>query len=186
MALNPDAIKKALDAFLNTSPDPTNVNQLEQRLQLHVSGTDAYIPSYTRQKMDERHGAPIVAVFTRTDPKTKMVFLTIADDPKAKAARKLRSADTMGPAYFAFSVPLRTLNLKLPANRRLVLPLHTLDAPDGTTVFWASFAEIEKELRNVDMEALAAAKKAKAEQAKAKKAAKAAKKQSAAGDQTQS
>ena len=164
-----DSIKKALEAFLNTRPDPSSVNELEQRLQLHVSGTDAYITSYTRQTMDRNYGAPIAAVYTRTDSKLKMVFISIADNTNDKRARKLRSDDTMGPAFFAFGVPLRTLNLKLPPNRRIILPLHAMAVPDQGTVYWASFAEIEKELRNVDMAAIAEAKKAKAEKAKAKK-----------------
>lgn len=167
-----DKVKKALALFLKTQPDAGNVHSVEQRLQLHVAGTDAYIPSYTRHKMDKGHGAPITAVHTRTDAETKTVFITIADNPKAKTARKLRSSDTMGPSYFAFGVPLRTLNLTLPPRRRLVLPLEVLPHPDGGYIYQASFAQVEKELRNVDMAALAEAKKAKAAQAKARRQAK--------------
>lgn len=118
----------------------------------------AYVPSYTRQVMDRNHGAPVMAVHTRTDEQSKKVFVYPAQDPDSKAARKFRSDETMGPAYFAFGVPLRTLKLKLQPSRRLILPLNILEVPNQGIVYWASFADIEKEVRNVD----AAAKQTKA------------------------
>lgn len=168
-SMDKEAATKAVEQFLKTDPDAATVHQLEQRLQMHVTGTQAYLPSYTRQVMDQNHGAPVVAVYTKTDVDSKKVFLYPAQNPTDRLAKKLRGEQFAGPAFFAFGVPLRSLHLKLAVNRRIVLPLNILDVPDHGTVYWASLAEIEKESRDVDMEAIAAAKKAKAAKAKARK-----------------
>lgn len=169
----PEAVSKALDEFLSLNQDVSTVHQVEQRLELHISGTNAYIPSYTRQVMDKANGAPIQALFTKTHKESKKVFLYVADDVNHKGARKLRADETLGPAFFAFGVPLRTLQLKLPVSRRIVVPLNQLEVPDRGTVWWASFAEIERESRNIDKEA-AAARQAKAQARKSRKKAPAA------------
>lgn len=161
-AMAPEAAGKALDDFLQLQTDARSVHQVERRVELHVSSTNAYIPSYTRQEMDAAHGAPIQAVYTRTDKANKKVYIYAADNPQDKQAKRLRSDETMGPAYFAFGVPLRTLQIKLPANRRIVLPLNSMEVPNQGTVWWASFADLENELRNVDKSPAAAAKKAAA------------------------
>ncbi len=172
--MTPEAANKALEDFLNAQQDAPTVHQVEQRLELHLTGTDAYIPSYTRQVMDKNHGAPVEAVLTKTDAGAKKVYIYPAEQPVDKSARQLRGDDTMGPARFAFGVPLRILGLKLPPTRKIILPLKTLDVPKQGTVYWASFAEIEKESRDIDAEALAAAKQAKAAKAKARKSRKSA------------
>jgi hypothetical protein len=166
------ALKRMLDLFRNTKPDEAAVHAVEQRLELRIVGTEAYIPSYTRGVMDKNFGAPVMAMNTRTELETKCVFLSPARDPEAKDARKLRSADSMGPAYIAFGVPLRKLKLKLDATRQVVLPLNTLEVPDEGVVYWASFSDIEKNRRDLDQVILDATRKEKTAQAKAKKEAK--------------
>lgn len=168
-AMDQDTASKTVEEFLKAQPDVANVNQIEQRLQLHVTNTQAYLPSYTRQVMDQNHGAPVVAVHTKTDPQSKKVFIYPAQNPGDRLAKPLRGG-LGGPAFFAFGVPLRALHLKLPVDARIVLPLNPLQVPDYGTVYWASLADIEKETRDVDMEAINAAKKAKIAKAKAKKA----------------
>jgi hypothetical protein len=145
-----DQVQKMLDLFLNTRPDEAGVNAVEQRLEIRIVGTQAYIPSFTRGVMDKNFGAPVMAMNTRTEVETKCVFLSVAKDPEAKEARKLRSTDTMGPAYMAFGVPLRKLKLRLDATRQVVLPLNVLEVPGEGTVYWASFAEIENNRRDLD------------------------------------
>ncbi|HYF94752.1 MAG TPA: hypothetical protein VD969_21270 [Symbiobacteriaceae bacterium] len=166
---SPDQMNKLLEVFLQAKQDGARVHDVEQRLELHVTTTTAYLPSYTRQVMDTNNGAPVMAIHTRTDAKTKRVFLHPAANPADKAARKLRSAETMGPAYFAFGVPLRALGLKFPASRRIVLPMGTLEVPDQGIVYWVSFANIEKEARNVSTATAAAAKQAAPRKTKAGK-----------------
>lgn len=165
-------IKKMLDLFLNTKPDVGAVHAVEQRLEIRIVQTDAYIPSYTRSVMDKNFGAPVMAMITRTEPESKCIFLMPAKDPDAKEARKLRSADSMGPAFLAFGVPLRKLKLKLDSTRQVVLPLNTLEVPGEGTVYWASFADVENNRRDLDQVILDETRKQKAAEAKAKKEAK--------------
>lgn len=169
-----ETMNRLVERFLKATQDEQSVYEVERSLQLHVVGTTAYIPSYTRGVMDKNFGAPVMAIETRTDVESKTVFISPAKDPEARSAKSLRSSDTMGPAYVAFGVPLRKLKLKLALSRRVVLPLHVMEVPNEGTVYWASFAEIEKERRDIDMEAIAAAKQEKAAQKKARKAARAA------------
>lgn len=168
-ALDQKVVDQALDAFLRAKQDEHSVNHLEQRMEIHVAGTSAYIPTYTRSVMDQNYGATVMAIHTKTDFPSKKVFFYPADDPKAKGARKLRTPESMGPALVAFGVPLRKLKLKYKVSRRLILPVYTLEVPDQGTTYWVSFADIEMEARDVDLEAINAAKKAKATEAKARK-----------------
>lgn len=165
-------LKKMLDLFLKTKQDEAGVHQVEQRLELRLVGTEVYIPSYTRGVMDKNFGAPVMAINTRTELANKCVFLSPAKDPDARDAKKLRSTDTMGPAYMAFGVPLRKLKLKLDPTRQVVLPLNTLEVPGEGIIYWASFAELENNRRGLDQVILDADRKAKNAQAKAKKEAK--------------
>jgi hypothetical protein len=160
---------KVLADFLKAEADAPSVHDLEQRLELHLSGTSGYVPSYTRRVMDKNHGAPIMAIETRTYNDTKRVFLQPVN-PNDKRGRKLRKDETLGPAVFAFGVPLRKLGIKLPTSRRIILPLTPLETPDHGIVYWASLADIEHERRDVDMELAAAAKQAKADKTKTRKA----------------
>jgi hypothetical protein len=162
-------VKKAIDLFLNAKQDEHSVTEIEQRLQIHIVGTTAYIPSYTRRVIDKNFGSPVMAINTRTDFDTKTVFIYAAKDPEALGAKKLRSSDSMGAAFVAFGVPLRKIKVKLNVTRRIILPLTILDVPNEGTVYWASFADIEKERRDLNMEAIAVAKQEKAAKAKARK-----------------
>lgn len=168
---NQDSVKKSLELFLKAKQDEHSVAAVEQELELHVVGTTAYIPSYTRGVMDRSFGAPVMAVHTRTETESKTVFIYPAKDPNARGARRLRSTETMGPALLAFGVPLRKLKLKLSVTRRIVLQLHALEVPNEGTVYWASFADVEKERRDIDVQAIAAARQEKAAQKKSRKAA---------------
>jgi hypothetical protein len=146
--LTEDAAKKLMEEFLEAQDDVSTVREVEQRIQLNVVGTDAYVTSYTRQQWDKGFGGPVQAVKTRTNKKAKKVFIYPADDPEDKQARKLRCDDISGPAYFAFGVPLRELKIKLPEERRLILPMGTMEV-EGQTVYWVSFADYEKENRKL-------------------------------------
>jgi hypothetical protein len=162
-------LDRALEQFLRAEPDLFSIHDAEQgRLELHLSGTDAYIPRFTRRVMDKSHGAPIMAVETRTYQESRCVFITPVK-PGGTRARKLRNDRTLGPATFAFGVPLRKLGLKIPAGRRLILPLTPLDTPDHGTVYWASLADVESEKRHVDLQLIAAVKQAKGEKAKVRR-----------------
>ncbi|MDF2628580.1 MAG: hypothetical protein K0R39_2411 [Symbiobacteriaceae bacterium] len=144
----PVDINKILEQFLNQPNDGATVNDLEQRLELHVTETQAYITSYTRLVMNRNHGRPVMAVHTKTVVETSTVYVYAAENPDDKTARKLRSSETLGPAYFAFGVPLRALKLKLPKGRKYTLPLNVLEVPGQGTAYWTSFADLEHELRN--------------------------------------
>jgi hypothetical protein len=137
-----------------------------------VVGTTAYITAFTRLVMDKDNGCPVVALNTRTDSVNKNVYLYASKDPKDKDAKKLRAGETMGPAYFAFGVPLRTLRLKIPVSRRVIIPLTRIPVQDQGHVYCGSFAEIEKEVRNIDMEAINAAKATKAAKTRATRSSK--------------
>jgi hypothetical protein len=168
-------LKRTLEEFLQAEADGPSIHDVDEgRLELHLSGTDAYMTRYTRRVMLQNHGAPFMAVETRTYKETKRVFIQpgkLGD----KRARKLRSDKTLGPAVFAFGVPLRKLGIKIPAGRRLIVPLTPLDTPDHGVVYWASLVDAEAEKRDVDVELAAAIKLVKAEKAKARKAARIAK-----------
>lgn len=144
-----------LDQFLQQADDSATVHELEQRLELHVADTDAYIPSYTRQVMNQNHGMPVMAVHTRTVKENGRVYVYAAKDPNAKSARKFRASESLGGAYFAFGVPLRALKLKLPKGRRYILPLNILEVAGHGIVYWASFADLEHELRNLGTQSAA-------------------------------
>jgi hypothetical protein len=164
------ALQQAVAQFLQAKHDPKTVNDLEQRLELHLAGTNAYIPAYTRADMDKENGAPVVALYTKTITETNTVYIYAVKPPIPKDARKLRGSETMGPAYFAFGVPLRTLGLQLPVSRKVILPLTKLPIPEHPMVYVASLAEIEKGARDVDMAAISAAKQQKAVAKQARKA----------------
>lgn len=166
-----DAAQKVLESFLQLQKDEANVRQLAQPLEVSLTGTNLYIPAPTRAVMDSNHGAPVMAIETKTHVAEKLVFFYPAADPDSPGARKLRTTESMGPANVAFGVPLQKLKLKFTVSRRIVLPVQSLDTPDQGTIYWISFADVEKEARDVDLEAIAAAKKAKAAAAKARKAA---------------
>lgn len=157
-----------LGRFLKAKQDESSVLEVEQELELHLVGTTAYIPTYTRSVMDRHFGSPVMAVHTRTDPESKSVFLYPAKDPKARDAKRLRSSDAMGAAYLAFGVPLRKLKTRLNITRRVILPLNILEVQGEGVIYWVSFADIVKERRDVDLEAIAAAKQKKTLQRKAR------------------
>ena len=138
-----------LELFLKAKEDERSVTQLEQPLQIHIVGTQAYIPSYTRSVMDKLFGAPVMAINTRTEPESKTIFIYPAKAPVSRTARKLRSTESMGAAYVAFGVPLRKIGVKLDQSRRVTLPLNVLEVPNEGIVFWASFAEMDKERRAI-------------------------------------
>lgn len=163
------APNKLLAAFLKAQVDEPTVHDLEQRLELHLYGTTGYLPGFTRRVMDRNNGAPIMAIETRTDEETKRVFLQPVN-PHEKRGGRLRKDDTLGPAQFAFGVPLRKLGIKLPAARRIILPLTALETPEHRVIYWASLSEIEHEPSSVDRELVAAAKQAKADKAQARRA----------------
>jgi hypothetical protein len=136
-------LKQALAEFLQADADGPSVHDVDEgRLELHLSGTDAYMTRYTRRVMLQTHGAPFMAVETRTYKETKRVFIQPGK-----------------------------LGIKIPAGRRLILPLTPLDTPDHGVVYWASLVDVETEKRDVDVELAAAVKLVKAEKAKARKAA---------------
>lgn len=139
-----------LDQFVKAQVDAPTVHNIQQRLELHVTGNEAYVTSYTRQVMNQNHGAPVLAVYTKTDTQNYIVYIYPARNPEDRAARKLRSAEGLGPAIFGFGVPLNTLKLKLPPGRRYILPLNTMEVPNTGTVYWTSFADLENEIRNTE------------------------------------
>ena len=147
--------QKLFDQFVKSQNDAPTVHNIQQRLELHVTETEAYVPSYTRQVMNQNHGAPVMAVYTRTDAENYIVYIYPAKNPADKAARKLRSAEGLGPAVFAFGVPLNSLKLKLPLGRRYILPLNTMEVPNTGTVYWTSFADLENEVRTTEDQAAA-------------------------------
>jgi hypothetical protein len=150
-------VQQALEAFLKTPTDEQSVRQLEEPLEAHLTGTNLYLPTPTRAAVDRNNGAKVMALETKTDVEGKRVFF-FPTDPGAPGARKLRTTQSMGPAWFAFGVPLRKLKLKFTVSRRLILPIHTLETPEHDTVYWVSFADVQMEARNVDLAAIAAAK----------------------------
>jgi len=165
-----EGFNKALDQFLTASPDARSVREVSQRLQLHLTKTQMYIPSYTRLVMDKNHGSPIIAVQTRTDVDNKKVFIYPSTNLYDKSVRRLHGADSMGSAFFAFGVPLRTLKLSFPNSRRIVFPLNTLEVPDLGVVYWISMDAIENEPRSIDPTAKSAAKLARTAQSAMKEA----------------
>lgn len=168
---DPALLKTAIERFLKAKQDESSVLEVEQQLQLHLVGTTAYIPTFTRTVMDKHFGSPVMAVHTRTDEENKIVYIYPAKDPDARDAKRLRSTDAMGAAYVAFGVPLRKLKMKLNVTRRIILPLTMMEVPGEGIVYWASFADTVKERRDVDLEALAAAKQKKALQNQARRVA---------------
>lgn len=108
-------IAKALQEFLETKTDVATVHDIEQRLELHVVGTAAYITAYTQQVMDKNFGAPVMAVHTKTSQAGKKVFVYPANNPNE--------------------------------------PLVAMDVTEaGRTykVYWASFADLELEARDLE------------------------------------
>ncbi|MDB4898171.1 MAG: hypothetical protein JWN15_4433 [Firmicutes bacterium] len=161
---------KALEEFLRSQMD-TSIHEAEDgRLELRLSGTDAYLSRYTKKVMDKNHGVMLMAIETRTDKESKRVFLQPGKRGDTQA-RTLHQSKTMGTATFAFGVPLRKLGIKIPAGRRIILPLTPMDTPDHGTVYWASLADVEVEKRNLDPELIAAKKHVKTETAKLRRAA---------------
>jgi hypothetical protein len=179
-----DSLKKALDLFLKAKQDERSVTEVEQPLQIHIVGSQAYIPSYTRSVLDKNFGAPVMAIYTRTEADSKTVFIYPAKTPDARGAKKLRSTETMGAAYVAFGVPLRKIGVKLNISRRVILTLNILEVPNEGTVYWASFADIDKERRHIDTVAIAAAKQEKVAKAKARKESRAKKSSDSAPTET--
>jgi hypothetical protein len=157
---------RALEEFLkNRGPDETHVRQIEQNVEVRLAGTRLYIPAFTKSWMDKKASKPVMAVTIQTDATTGTVYFW----PSLTGERKLVISETMGGASVAFGVPLTKLNLKFPASRRIVLPLHCDELPTMGPVFSVSFAELAHEGRNVDKELLAAAKQVKTELQKARK-----------------
>lgn len=157
---------KALEEFLkNRRPDETNVRQLEQNIEVRLSGTRLYIPAFTKAWMDKKANKPVMAVTIQTDPDTATVYFW----PSPTGERKLAISDTMGGASFAFGVPLAKLNLQFPSSRRIVLPLHCDELPTMGPVFSVSFTELAHEGRNLDKDVAAAVTHVKTETQKARK-----------------
>jgi hypothetical protein len=148
-ALDEATAQKLLEEFLATGEDVPTVHEVDQGMELHVTGTDAYVTSFTRQQWDKAFGGPVQAVKTRTNKASKTVYIYAADDPEERNARKLRCDDISGPAFFAFGVPLRQLGITVPEERRVILPLQSLQA-EGRTVWCVSFADYEKENRQLE------------------------------------
>ncbi len=148
-------------------------------LELHLQNGSMYVPSRMKAEMDSVNGGPVVAVKTKTivDQMKVIIAPCLTTDP---AARKVRTSATLGSAEFGFGIPLRKLGLIVPVGRQLIFPVKKV--PNGDKVAYEiSFADYANKPRDVDLEALAAEKKAKAEKAKARKAARRAKKDLAPG-----
>lgn len=162
-------VDPALVAFLKGGFDKARVTELDQELQVHLSKKSLYIPVYTRNQMDKKHGKPVMAIFTKTDVEKGKVYLIPAKNPEAKEARRLRISETMGGAHVAFAVPLRMLGLKLP-DRKYTFTLTTMELPDMGTVYVMSFEDFVHDKRTVDAEVASVAQQVKQEQAEAKRA----------------
>lgn len=143
-------------------------------LEMHLSGSTMYIPARLKTEMDRDYGGPVPAVKTRTFVDAVKVWIattTMSD----KAARKVRTSKTLGSAEFGFGIPLRKLGLAIPPGRQLNFPVKRVGKEGQETVYEISFADYANLPRDIDLEAIAAAKKAKAEKAKARRAARRAK-----------
>lgn len=136
---------------------PHELNDLE----LHLAGTDLYIPARTKWQMNQDNGAPVLALKTKSYPESGTVRMAAAQ-PGDRAARKLRLTETMGAATLAFGIPLRKLGMSVPAGRKLVFKVKRLTTGTGI-LYEISFNDAANLPREQSGSQAAAAKQPEAE-----------------------
>lgn len=151
----------AVEAVLQGGWDAERrIHELEG-LEMHLTGTTMYVPARTKEQMDQDHGAPVLAIKTRTFPETGKVWIAPAQ-PGESEARRLRTTKTMRAANFGFGIQLRKLGVKVPDDRQLIFKVNRIETGQGV-IYEIGFSDVENVPRELGESQAAAAQQPKAE-----------------------